>query len=117
MSIKKNLDRLEYVDFLIRTKATGDTNALAKKLHLSRSYTLACIKEMKELGFPIKYSLSEKHYYYEEEGMMVKNLFIRAGKEGGGSKNQELKKRFYFFLKSENKRLVVTNFTEVFTGF
>ncbi len=75
MPITKYIDRLRYVDFLIRTKATGDANSLAKKLHLSRSSTLAYIKEMKELGFPIKYSLTGKHYYYEKSGVMPEKLF------------------------------------------
>ncbi len=77
MSITKYLDRLRYVDLLIRTKATGDANSLAKKLRLSRSSTLAYIKEMKELGFPIKYSFTEKHYYYDEDGAMPEKLFDR----------------------------------------
>jgi biotin operon repressor len=79
MSITKYIDRLRYVDLLIRTTATGDPKALAKKLHLSRSSTLAYIKEMKELGFPIKYSFTGKHYYYEENGAMAKKLFTRSG--------------------------------------
>lgn len=75
MSITKYIDRLRYVDSLIRTKATGDANSLAKKLNLSRSTTLAYIKEMKDLGFPIKYSLTGKYYYYEEDGVMPEKLF------------------------------------------
>lgn len=75
MSITKYIERLRYIDSLIKKKATGDANSLAKKLHLSRSTTLAYIKEMKELGFPIKYSPDSKHYYYEEDGEMPKKLF------------------------------------------
>ncbi len=75
MSITKYIERLRYIDLLIKTKATGDANSLGKKLHLSRSSTLAFIKEMKELGFPIKYSPDSKHYYYKEDGEMPKKLF------------------------------------------
>ncbi len=75
MLILKYADRLHRFDFFLRTKSTGNSIALAKKLDLSRSTTLECLKEMKELGFPIKYSFSRKTYYYTEDGAMVKNLF------------------------------------------
>ncbi len=85
MSILKYIERLRYIDYLLRTKASGDANSLSKKLHLSRSATLEYLKEMKELGFPIKYSYRRKTYYYDEEGAMTKNLFdkyLKGKKEG-----------------------------------
>ncbi len=81
MSILKYIDRLRYIDFLLRTKATGDSNSLAKKLNLSRSTTLEYLREMKELGFPIKYSFARKTYYYYEEGGMTNDLFNKYLKE------------------------------------
>ena len=75
MPILKYIERLRYIDFLLRTKSTGNADALAKKLNLSRSSTLKYLREMKELGFPIKYSFRRKTYYYDEEGEMTINLF------------------------------------------
>ena len=81
MSILKYIERLRYIDFLLRTKSTGDSNALARKLNLSRSATLEYLKEMKELGFPIKYDYERKTYYYYEEGEMSRNLFNKYFKD------------------------------------
>ncbi len=75
MPTTKYVDRFRRLDFFLRTKSTGNSITLAKKLGLSRSTTLDHLKEMKELGFPIKYSFSRKTYYYTEDGAMVKNLF------------------------------------------
>lgn len=68
MSFEKYIERFRHIDSLINKKATGDTKCLAKKLGLSRSATLEYLREMKELGFPIKYCKKRRSYYYEEEG-------------------------------------------------
>ena len=77
MSLSTYLERLRYVDDLIRRKATGDTSALAKKLNLSRSHTLHFLHEMKEAGFPIKFSKSCNSYYYTTAGRLTSQLFQR----------------------------------------
>ena len=82
MSVKKYIDRLRRIDFLLRTKAAGNAKSLAKKLHLSRSCALEYLKEMKELGFPIKYCSKRKIYYYDEEGKMTDELFHRSIEDG-----------------------------------
>lgn len=103
MSFIKYFDRFRHLDSLIRLKATGDIKSLEKKLGLSRSTTLEYIKEMREMGFPIKYSKIRRSYYYEEEGKMVDHLFIKE------LTDEELKKinggKTWFFLKSENTGL------------
>lgn len=78
MPLVKYIERLRYIDFLLRTKATGNIKCLAKKLHLSRSSTLEYLKEMKQLGFPIEFCNKRKIYYYNEDGKMIKNLFQRS---------------------------------------
>lgn len=75
MSLKKKLSRLQYIDSLISRKATGDTITLAKKLNLSRSQTLEHIKEMKEVGFPIKFCRCYNSYIYTKNGKLVHQLF------------------------------------------
>jgi Mn-dependent DtxR family transcriptional regulator len=75
LALKRYIERLRRIDFFLRTKSAGNIHALAAKLNLSRSCTLEYLKEMKELGFPIKYCFKRKIYYYEEDGKMVQNLF------------------------------------------
>ena len=75
MSLHKYLERIKFIDSLICRKATGNPNALAKRLNLSRSATLEFIKEMKEQGFPIAYSRCHNSYHYTESGQFVYKLF------------------------------------------
>lgn len=90
MSMKNYLDRIRYVDFLIRTKATGSAKQLAKKLQLSPRTTLEHIRVMKDLGCPIKYCRKRNSYYYDEEGKVVISFFDKHFKEtnqSGGVKS------------------------------
>lgn len=79
MSLKNYLKRLEFIDFLTRRKATGNLEVFAAKNRLSKNGLLHVLKEMKEIGFPIKYSRRLNSYYYEKDGQMVKSLFIDNG--------------------------------------
>ena len=76
MSVLYYLKRMEFIDFLIRRKATGNLKTFAGKNRLSKNGLLQVLKEMKEISFPIKYSRSMQSYYYEKDGQMVKTLFI-----------------------------------------
>jgi hypothetical protein len=75
MSFIKYFKRLRYIDYLVRRKATGNANELARKLNLSKRAIYNYINDMKELGFPIKYGSDCDCYFYEEKGKMVENLF------------------------------------------
>lgn len=75
MSLSKTFDRIKYIDDLIRRKATGDLETLARKLHLSKSHTHRLLTELKELNFPIKYSRDMNTYYYAHEGEFIQSLF------------------------------------------
>lgn len=79
MSLKQYLKRLEFIDFLTRRKATGNLEVFAAKNRLSKNGLLYVLREMKEMGFPIKYSRRLNSYYYEKDGQMVKSLFIENG--------------------------------------
>lgn len=79
MSILRHIKRMEFIDFLIRRKATGNLQVFACKNRLSKNGLLQVLKEMKEIGFPIKYSRYINSYYYEKEGQMVKKMFIEEG--------------------------------------
>jgi predicted DNA-binding transcriptional regulator YafY len=65
---KRYLNRLESIDRLIRTKATGSPQQLADRLQISVSLLYTLIVTMKERGAPIKYNKSRCSYYYEGEG-------------------------------------------------
>lgn len=75
MPLYKRFERLKFIDSLIRRKATGNAETLAKKLNLSPSGTEKIIHEMKEAGFPISYNKKRKSYFYNKEGKMVERLF------------------------------------------
>lgn len=75
MSLQKYVERVQFIDNLIRKKAAGNATVLAKKLNLSKSGVEKFIQEMKEVGFPITYCRKRKTYLYEHEGKMVENLF------------------------------------------
>lgn len=79
MSILKQFKRLQFIDFIIKKKATGTPETFAQKNNLSKRGLAVILAEMKEMGFPVKYSKALNSYYYEEDGEMVKCLFIKAG--------------------------------------
>lgn len=79
MPLLKYIKRITYIDFIIRRKATGNLETFAKKNNLSKRALTDIIQEMKELGFPIKFSRSKNSYYYEEDGEMVRCLFAKKG--------------------------------------
>ena len=79
MAILKHIRRLKYIDYMIKRKATGDLDDFARKNGLCKRAMSNVLKEMKELGFPIKYDRIRKTYYYDELGEMVKHLFVKEG--------------------------------------
>jgi hypothetical protein len=64
---KEKIDRLHYLDRLIRTRATGTPEQLAAKLGLSPSgwYSLRD-KLVNEMGCPLNYDPYRGSYYYTE---------------------------------------------------
>ncbi|HTN08418.1 hypothetical protein [Agriterribacter sp.] len=79
MGILRQIKRLQYIDYIIRRKATGNLRTFAEKNRLSKRGLAAVLQEMREMGFPVKYSRQLNSYYYEEDGEMVKCLFIKHG--------------------------------------
>lgn len=64
----KYIDRLTYIDYLIRIKATGSPSQFSKRVGLCESKLYEYLELMKSLGAPIKYSKQRKSYYYESDG-------------------------------------------------
>jgi|EndMetStandDraft_4_1072995.scaffolds.fasta_scaffold17448_4 predicted DNA-binding transcriptional regulator YafY len=65
---KHYFNRLEYLDYLIRLKATGAPDSLAKKLSISVRTAFGYIDILKSLGAPIAYNKEKETYYYTESG-------------------------------------------------
>lgn len=75
MSFIRFWDKMKYIDTLIRKKATGNQKEFAKKLNISVSTVNEYLKDMRSVGFPIKYCHKRRTYYYEKDGKMVESLF------------------------------------------
>lgn len=65
---KSLIDKLERLDYLIRTKSTGAPAELARKLNLSERCTYNYLDLLKRQGAPISYCRKRNSYYYEEAG-------------------------------------------------
>jgi biotin operon repressor len=66
MNIFDELFRLQRIDNLIRTRATGTPEALAEKLGMSECTIYRLIGRLKEQGLPILYDKKCQTYYYAE---------------------------------------------------
>ena len=72
MHFTNQIKRIERIDYLIRSRATGTPVELARKLQLSESQLYHTIKIMKDIWHaPIYYSRSEQRYCYGERVKFV----------------------------------------------
>jgi Mn-dependent DtxR family transcriptional regulator len=111
MSLHKYLERIRLTDSLIRKKATGNIESLAKKLNLSKSGMEKFLHEMKEEGFPISYCKKRKIYFYKQEGKMAEKLFVEEKDIEDMKKIMGGKSFFDVFPKRNYSRLSKDNFT------
>lgn len=65
---KSFINKLERLDYLIRTKSTGSPAELARKLNLSERCAYNYLDLLKRQGAPISYCRKRNSYYYEESG-------------------------------------------------
>jgi predicted DNA-binding transcriptional regulator YafY len=70
MTAIKYINRLKYLDYLVRSHATGNPANLASKMGVSVRSTYDYINDLKELGAPVKWSVHEDSYVYAEEGKL-----------------------------------------------
>lgn len=78
-TITRHINRIIFINYLIRRNRTEDLETLANKKGISKSTRSAIILEMKSLGFPIKFNRKIHSYFYEGEGEMIKSLFLKYG--------------------------------------
>jgi transcriptional antiterminator len=66
-----NVNRIKYLDQLIKTKSTGTPKQLSNRLNISERCLYYHIKILKELGAPVKFCKKRNSYYYTFEGRLI----------------------------------------------
>lgn len=67
---KQIINRLERLDYLIRSKSTGTPDKLASRLGISRSCLYTYLSLLKDLGAPVSYCRKRNSFYYAEPGRL-----------------------------------------------
>lgn len=63
--LNKQIERIEYIDYLIRNRNTGSADEFSEKLGISRRHTYRLIEYLKDLGAPIIFSKVDNSFIYE----------------------------------------------------
>ena len=66
MTLFEQIDHLKRLDGLIRRKATGTPEDLARRLNISRATVFRHIEDLRTLGAPVSYDKQRQTYQYEE---------------------------------------------------
>jgi hypothetical protein len=101
MPLQQIINRIIYLDSLVRTKSTGSVKQLAKKMNLSERAVYQYINILKDLGGPIKFCKKRSSYYYEYGGKVVMSFLpdVYQNNVGGGGGSYC---RIIFFVKKPN---------------
>jgi hypothetical protein len=86
ISFFEKLNLIERVDQLIRLKATGTADDLAKKLGISRRNVYLIIDVMKSMDAPILYDIYKKIFYYEYDCELSIGFIEKEKIKGGEAK-------------------------------
>ena len=86
ISFFEKLNLIERVDQLIRLKATGTADDLAKKLGISRRNVYLIIDVMKSMDAPILYDIYKKTFYYEYDCELSIGFIEKEKIKGGEAK-------------------------------
>lgn len=65
MKFAKQIERLQYLDKLIRKGSTGTPDELADRIGVSRSQLYNLIGYLNDIGMMISYSRSKNSFYYD----------------------------------------------------
>ena len=68
MTFLEQLDRIEKLDHLIRTKATGSPKDLSRRMNITELLLYDMLRIMKERGAPIYFDKKVNSYRYRYEG-------------------------------------------------
>jgi predicted DNA-binding transcriptional regulator YafY len=80
MKLSKTIRTLERVDYLIRTRSTGNPRSFARRLDLSERQLYRLIDELRCNGFPIEYSPKEQQYFYSGDVKLTLRLLVSGEK-------------------------------------
>lgn len=72
MNLLTQIERIRYVDYLIRIMATGTPKQLASKLDVSKATVYRIIALLKDMGVPIVYCRQNESYRYTDETFSIK---------------------------------------------
>lgn len=76
-----DLTKIERMDLLIRTNATGNPKDFARRMGMSARSLFNYLNFMKiRLGAPIEYSNNMQSYFYTEKGMIKLGWFADSSK-------------------------------------
>lgn len=97
MKFIEQIERIQYLDKLIKKRSTGTPEELANRLGISRSQLYNIIGYLNDIGTEINYSRMRRTFYYESGGKDVEINFsikVIAGDEvykihGGYSQRAE----------------------------
>jgi len=66
MKFIKQIERIQYLDKLIKKKSTGTPKEMAYRLGISRSQLYNLVSYLNDIGMHVKYSRSLRSFYYVE---------------------------------------------------
>lgn len=67
MTLKERIDLVYRLHLLIRRKATGTPDELARKLGISPPTLFRYIETLREFGAPVAFCRTNQRYYYQED--------------------------------------------------
>ena len=70
MNVLDFKERIERLDHLIKQKATGSPEELAKRFNCTERTIYRMISQLKEMGCPVYYDKTRQSYCYEKEGCL-----------------------------------------------
>ena len=74
MDFIDQLQRIEYVCFLINSKSACSAEELAAKLNISKRQVTNNLKLIRELGVPLKYDRRTKRFYFEDNKIFTHKI-------------------------------------------
>ena len=108
-ALLKEMNRLEHLDRIIRTKVKGTPEQIAKRLSMSERGLYREIAELRKEGIKIAYCKTRHCYYYEVETFLkFQASVIENGKERkifGGENNFTFFEEIFYTDKKWQSRL------------
>ena len=100
MTFLEKLQLIERVDQLIRMKATGSANDLARKLGVSRSTVFEILDTMRIMGAEIEFCKYKKTYFYSKDKVLAIGFVTKDKIKGGKKIKKNIAQSGFFGLSS-----------------